>query len=91
MIAHNTDENLSNAVTLAVLFDSSDDDENDFLEDIIDIYDDNKTAKINPEDAFDGITTIGEFYYYLGSETVPDCAENQEWVIWKDIQDMSED
>lgn len=65
---------------MSVFFSNQDNDENDFIEDAIDAFDEKEN--IDLREALDDYEEIGNFYMYHGSQTEPNCHENVTWFIW---------
>ena len=81
----NKSDNENTNLVIGILFDYNKDSENKFLKNINlaeekEIKDANILNLINEHDAF---------YYYKGSLTTVPCTENVNWIVFKNIQNMS--
>ena len=81
----NKSDNENTNLVIGILFDYNKDSENEFLKNINlaeekEIKDVNILNLINEHDAF---------YYYKGSLTTVPCTENVNWIVFKNIQNMS--
>jgi carbonic anhydrase len=72
-------------LVIGILFDYKNDKENQFLKKI----NLGEEKKINDASILDLINKKDSFYYYKGSLTTIPCTENVNWIIFKDIKNMS--
>lgn len=40
---------------------------------------------VDLEDAFEGESSLEQFYFYNGSLTYPPCTEGVEWYVWRQV------
>ena len=81
----NTSDESNTNLVIGVLFDYKEDIENKFLKDV-NLADE---SPIKNASIFDLINKNDPFYYYKGSLTTPSCKEAVNWIVFKDIRNMS--
>lgn len=78
-------QNNNEKLIISVLFDYSNNIENEFLKDLkIGL-----STEIEHVDFSDVMKKSTSFYYYKGGLTIPPCSENVNWIIFRDIYNMS--
>ena len=80
-----SDDNPNRNLVIGVLFDYKDDIENKFLNDVHLA----EEKEITNASILDLISPNDTFYYYKGSLTTPDCNENVNWIVFKDVKSFS--
>lgn len=84
-LVHYNNQNYNEKLIISVLFDYSNNKENELLKDLKV----GKLQEIENADFSEIVTKNKSFYYYKGGLTIPPCSNNVHWIIYKDVYDMS--
>jgi len=84
-LVHYNNQNNNEKLIISVLFDYSNNKENELLKDLKV----GKIQEIENADFSEIVIKNKPFYYYKGGLTIPPCSNNVHWIIFKDVYDMS--
>ncbi len=84
-LVHYNNQNNNEKLIISVLFDYSNNKENELLKDLKV----GKLQEIENADFSEIVSKNKPFYYYKGGLTIPPCSNNVHWIIYKDVYDMS--